>query len=430
MVSYMDYISDYMSPDSVNFDLISSEDIISEDSNDVATEGALAGKPTRAWAFVKNIINVLTKLIQDWWNKSAISKLKATLKSKIVPYAYDDQIKILTDAVKKAKDKGGKHEGGSLIPSAALMMIFSLRSDDVIAKLKAIYRMIKAVNIKQQGAQINSFVDAIGRDTVQNFKTPVFGDKALLDFNFNQITVLGAGSVASTGQTIGSLKAGAKASIETKKKMKEHNDRVQHNINAQDQYKKDVQATQNMPANTPAEQQARADATKAARDKRDAAIKGRDTNNEYDADNNRTYTPDQIREQGRKASEYAWKDYLGSQLTNNDVEKIGQGLTLVVNIYSQVITRTAWYIGRLEKDSRANPTVVLNLMKEVQSRIYAIIRTCTSMITDMNVDDGNYKEHDAQDDGADGATKPDIPQTQGASPSPQPQPQTPPPAKP
>lgn len=405
MKSYVDYISDYISPDTVNFDLISSEDIISDDYNDIATEGAVAGKPTRAWAFVKNIINVITKLIQDWWNKSAISKLKATLKSKIVPYTYDDQMKILKDAVNKAKSKAGNNAGADLIPSAALMLIFSLRSDDAIAKLKAIYRMIKAVNVKQQGAQINSFVDAIGKDTVQAFKTPVFGDKALLDFNFNQVTNLASAAVNSKEMAKGADKARQSATDQTKSDMQAHNDRVQNNQQARQQFDNGKKRK----------------AIKNAKDNYQTV----DKNNQYDSNTKYTFTNDQINQQAAAQGDYAWKQFMGSQLTSNDVEKIGQGLTLVVNIYSQVITRTAWYVSRLEKDSRANPTVILNLMKEVQSRIYAIIRTCTSMITDMNVDDGNYKENDAQDDGADGATKPDIPNPQGGPAKPQPQPNNP-----
>lgn len=409
MKSYVDYISDYISPDTVNFDLISSEDIISDDYKDIATEGAVAGKPTRAWAFVKNIINVITKLIQDWWNKSAISKLKATLKSKIVPYTYDDQMKILKDAVNKAKSKAGNNAGADLIPSAALMLIFSLRSDDAIAKLKAIYRMIKAVNVKQQGAQINSFVDAIGKDTVQAFKTPVFGDKALLDFNFNQVTNLASAAVNSKEMAQGADKARQNAADQAKAGMQAHNDRVQNNANVKQQARQQFDSGKK---------------GKAIKNVKDNYQKI-DKNNQYDSNNKDTFTNDQINQQAAAQGDYAWKKFMGSQLTSNDVDKIGQGLTLVVNIYSQVITRTAWYISRLERDSRANPTVILNLMKEVQSRIYAIIRTCTSMITDMNVDDGNYKENDAQDDGADGATKPDIPNPQGGSAQPQAQPKNP-----
>lgn len=439
MKSYVDYISDYMSPDEVNFDhIISSESLVDDEYNDIATEAGVANGPTKAWAFIKNIINKLVKLIQDWWNKSAITKLKATLKSKIVPYTYNDQIKILRGAVEKAKSKNGKtSDGGSLIPGAALMMLFTLRDADVINGLKAAYRQMKSINVKQQGQTINNFITFIGgKSVVDKFKEPIFGDKVFLDFDLTVIDKMARGSTSNTDRYKAAERAANHAENNVKNDMNNANKNAQ-NRNANNPQPQnnggDQNITKDQPANasvnfvydeinhtwameedlTPGSIEVTA---KAANNNPQSNNPSQPTNNNNKYDNGKTtntYSQNTINEHSKDVGNYVFGKYLGNQLTNNDVEMIGQGLTLVVNIYSQLITKTAWYINRLEKDSRANPTVILNLLKEVQSRVYAIIRTCTTMITDMNVDEGNYKETDNEPNQPDDAVKPDIPQTTG-----------------
>ena len=451
MKSYVDYISDYISTDEVSFDhIISSESLVDDEYNDIATEAGVANGPTRAWAFIKNFINKLVKIIQDWWNKSAITKLKATLKSKVVPYTYDDQIKILKGAVDKAKKKSGKvGSEESLIPGAALMMLFTLRDTDIVNGLKAAYRQIKSVNVKQHGQTINNFITFIGgKSVVDKFKQPVFGDKVFLDFDLTVIDKMARGSTSNTDQYKAAERAGNVAGAEVMKKTKEANDAAkQRAANAQNNPQpsnnpapsnngggnggKDQNLTQQGNASvnfvydekthtwameqdgSPASAEVNKNAANNPQNN-PAPANPQPSNNKYDdGKTTNTYTDAQRQQMAQNASNYAFSKYLGNQLTNNDVEMIGQGLTLVINIYSQLITRTAWYINRLEKESRSNPTVILNLLKEVQGRIYAIIRVCTTMITDMNVDEGNYKETDNEPNDPDEAVKPDIPQPAG-----------------
>jgi hypothetical protein len=439
MKSYVDYISDYISPDEVNFDhIISSESLVDDEYNDIATEAGVANGPTRAWAFIKNVVNKLVKLIQDWWNKSAITKLKATLKSKIVPYQYNDQIKILRGAVDKAKAKNGKtSDGGSLIPGAALMMLFTLRDADVINGLKAAYRQMKSINVKQQGQTINNFITFIGgKEVVDKFKEPIFGDKVFLDFDLTVIDKMARGSTSNTDRYKTAERAANHAENNVKKSMNDANANAQKRAGNNPQPKNggDQNLTKDQPANasvnfvydeinhiwameqdvTPGSVEATAKAGNNPPPNNPQPNNPPPTTNKFDdGKTTNTYSQDTINEHSKDVGNYVFGKYLGNQLTNNDVEMIGQGLTLVINIYSQLITKTAWYINRLEKDSRANPTVILNLLKEVQSRVYAIIRTCTTMITDMNVDEGNYKETDNEPNQPDEAVKPDIPQTTG-----------------
>ena len=408
MKSYMEYIDDYISPDNNDF-MNASDDRIVEGTfdSDFATEAQVGGKMTRGWAFIKNMLRQLAKVIQDWWNKSAISKLKATLKSKVVPYKYDDQMRILKQAVDKAKAKSQKSgsKADQFLADAAFATIFTLRDVDILNKLKMTYRAMKAVNVKNMAGEINGFVQLIGgKDTIDAFKQPVFGRSGgILDIDLSAIDKLVASST-SDDRVKNAQAAGNQAKQDTINKMNQQN---QQN---------------NKPGNTPTQvsnasiilkyddstytysfEQTMAPAAVEINAKAAAAAA------QPQQPNGKQFSKTQIKDTAKKNQAYAFNKALGSQLTSNDVETIGNGLTLIINIYSELITKTAWFVDRLEKQGRANPTVVLNLMKDVQTRLYGLIRICTSMVTDIDTDNGKYQEHDSSEDGADDSLKPNMP---------------------
>ena len=391
MKSYMEYVKDYMTPDD-NYFVTASEDIIVDE--DFRPHGfgfeAEGGKMTRAWAFIKNILRRLTTMIQDWWNKQAIAKLKSVLRSKVVPYTYDNQMKILTQAVNNAKNKANKGSSssqngtneGSILADTAFAIIFTMRDPDIIAKLKAMYTNMKGINIKSMGNQINGFVDLVGADTVKAFKEPIFGRSGgILDVDLSALSQ-GAKTSVDDGRVKDAQAAGQQASTAKRQEMQDYNDKNAAKVNNNTVTQKIVKKVTTGSSRTNSDK----NATKM------------------------NYSQQAADDASQAAGQHATNKYLGSQLTSNDVETIGTGLTLIINIYSQLITKTAWFIDRLEKGGRANPKIIMNLMKDVQSRLYAIIRICTSMVTDIDTDNGNYKENDASDNGPDGSVAPDMPQ--------------------
>ena len=391
MKSYMEYINDYMSPDD-NYFMNASEDVIVDENyvtNRLGFE-ATGGKMTRAWAFIKNLLRKLSTLIQDWWNKQAIAKLKSVLRSKVVPYSYDDQMKILKQAVDNAKSKSQKGsqssnngtDESSILADTAFAIIFTMRDADIITKLKAMYTTMKGINVKNMNKEINGFVDLVGVDTVKAFREPIFGRTGgILNIDLSALS-LAANKSVDDGRVNDAKVAGDQAANAKRQEMQDYNNKNAAKVNT----------------NTAAQQFTQKVTTGSSR-----------TNPNKKA-TKMNYSKNAAVSASQAAGQHAMNKYLGSQLTNNDVESIGQGLTLVINIYSQLITKTAWFIDRLEKSGRGNPKLILQLMKEVQSRLYAIIRVCTSMVTDVDTDNGNYKENDASDNGADGSVAPDTPQ--------------------
>ena len=387
----MEYINDYMSPDD-NYFMNASEDVIVDENyvtNRLGFE-ATGGKMTRAWAFIKNLLRKLSTLIQDWWNKQAIAKLKSVLRSKVVPYSYDDQMKILKQAVDNAKSKSQKGsqssnngtDESSILADTAFAIIFTMRDADIITKLKAMYTTMKGINVKNMNKEINGFVDLVGVDTVKAFREPIFGRTGgILNIDLSALS-LAANKSVDDGRVNDAKAAGDQAANAKRQEMQDYN-----NKNAA-----------KVTTNTPVQKAKQKFTTGSSR-----------TNPNKNA-TKMNYSKNAADSASQAAGQHAMNKYLGSQLTNNDVESIGQGLTLVINIYSQLITKTAWFIDRLEKSGRGNPKLILQLMKEVQSRLYAIIRVCTSMVTDVDTDNGNYKENDASDNGADGSVTPDTPQ--------------------
>ena len=387
----MEYINDYMSPDD-NYFMNASEDVIVDENyvtNRLGFE-ATGGKMTRAWAFIKNLLRKLSTLIQDWWNKQAIAKLKSVLRSKVVPYSYDDQMKILKQAVDNAKSKSKKGsqssnngtDESSILADTAFAIIFTMRDADIITKLKAMYTTMKGINVKNMNKEINGFVDLVGVDTVKAFREPIFGRTGgILNIDLSALS-LAANKSVDDGRVDDAKAAGDQAANAKRQEMQDYNNKNAAKVNT----------------NTPVQKAKQKFTTGSSRTNPNKnATKMNYSNNATDS-------------ASQAAGQHAMNKYLGSQLTNNDVESIGQGLTLVINIYSQLITKTAWFIDRLEKSGRGNPKLILQLMKEVQSRLYAIIRVCTSMVTDVDTDNGNYKENDASDNGADGSVAPDTPQ--------------------
>ena len=387
----MEYINDYMSPDD-NYFMNASEDVIVDENYVINRLGfeATGGKMTRAWAFIKNLLRKLSTLIQDWWNKQAIAKLKSVLRSKVVPYSYDDQMKILKQAVDNAKSKSKKGsqssnngtDESSILADTAFAIIFTMRDADIITKLKAMYTTMKGINVKNMNKEINGFVDLVGVDTVKAFREPIFGRTGgILNIDLSALS-LAANKSVDDGRVNDAKAAGDQAANAKRQEMQDYN-----NKNAA-----------KVTTNTPVQKAKQKFTTGSSR-----------TNPNKNA-TKMNYSKNAADSASQAAGQHAMNKYLGSQLTNNDVESIGQGLTLVINIYSQLITKTAWFIDRLEKSGRGNPKLILQLMKEVQSRLYAIIRVCTSMVTDVDTDNGNYKENDASDNGADGSVAPDTPQ--------------------
>ena len=387
----MEYINDYMSPDD-NYFMNASEDVIVDENyvtNGLGFE-ATGGKMTRAWAFIKNLLRKLSTLIQDWWNKQAIAKLKSVLRSKVVPYSYDDQVKILKQAVDNAKSKSKKGsqssnngtDESSILADTAFAIIFTMRDADIITKLKAMYTTMKGINVKNMNKEINGFVDLVGVDTVKAFREPIFGRTGgILNIDLSALS-LAANKSVDDGRVNDAKAAGDQAANAKRQEMQDYNDKNAAKVTT----------------NTLTQQVKQKITTGSSR-----------TNPNKNA-TKMNYSKNAADSASQAAGQHAMNKYLGSQLTNNDVESIGQGLTLVINIYSQLITKTAWFIDRLEKSGRGNPKLILQLMKEVQSRLYAIIRVCTSMVTDVDTDNGNYKENDASDNGADGSVAPDTPQ--------------------
>lgn len=391
MKSYMEYINDYMSPDD-NYFMNASEDVIVDENYVINRLGfeATGGKMTRAWAFIKNLLRKLSTLIQDWWNKQAIAKLKSVLRSKVVPYSYDDQMKILKQAVDNAKSKSKKGsqssnngtDESSILADTAFAIIFTMRDADIITKLKAMYTTMKGINVKNMNKEINGFVDLVGVDTVKAFREPIFGRTGgILNIDLSALS-LAANKSVDDGRVNDAKAAGDQAANAKRQEMQDYNNKNAAKVNT----------------NTVPQKVAKKITTGSSR-----------TNPNKNA-TKMNYSKNAADSASQAAGQHAMNKYLGSQLTNNDVESIGQGLTLVINIYSQLITKTAWFIDRLEKSGRGNPKLILQLMKEVQSRLYAIIRVCTSMVTDVDTDNGNYKENDASDNGADGSVAPDTPQ--------------------